>query len=75
MDALKLYSGSFASLSTPMDRFITMSPTQDAHPWLAKSAMNEAGIACGDLEALDARRLASEMVSADVEADDLRKQA
>lgn len=62
-DALRLYTGSIASLSTPMDRFLAMSPSQDTHPWLAKNLMAESGVPSGDLEGLDVRRLASELVS------------
>lgn len=63
LDALKLYSGSFASCETPMSRFTTVSPAHDTHPWLAKHVMEESGIASGDLEALEIRKLASDMAA------------
>ncbi|ORY14079.1 hypothetical protein BCR34DRAFT_599489 [Clohesyomyces aquaticus] len=65
LEALKLYSGSFASCATPMSRFLTMSTTHDTHPWLARDAMNESGINHGDLETLELRKLASEMMTSE----------
>ncbi|KAF2186149.1 hypothetical protein K469DRAFT_706808 [Zopfia rhizophila CBS 207.26] len=65
LDALRLYHGSFASSQTPMNRFMTLSPAHDTHPWLARNAMDEAGIGHGDLETLDLRKLASEMVNSE----------
>jgi hypothetical protein len=62
VDALKLYKGPFASLETPMGRFMAMGPTHDTHAWMAKVTMEESGVDCGDVEALDLRKLASEMV-------------
>jgi hypothetical protein len=61
-NTLALYAAPFASSEAPMKRFLAMGPTQDAHPWMAKAAMEEAGVSHGDLEALDLRRLASEIV-------------
>ncbi|KAF2260918.1 hypothetical protein CC78DRAFT_383197 [Lojkania enalia] len=61
-EALKLYSGSFASSETPMNRFIAMSPANDAQPWIAKEVMEENGIKVGDLETLDLRKLVSELI-------------
>ncbi|KAF2683027.1 hypothetical protein K458DRAFT_419249 [Lentithecium fluviatile CBS 122367] len=66
-DALKLYSGSFASPYTPMDRFIAASPTQEPHPWLARTALENVGVASGDSEEVDVQRLASEMTLVDPE--------
>jgi hypothetical protein len=64
-DVLRLYKGSFASLATPMGRFMAMGPTHDTHSWMAKRTMEESGIDDGDLEALDLRKLASEMMHSD----------
>ncbi|KAF2647574.1 hypothetical protein K491DRAFT_685416 [Lophiostoma macrostomum CBS 122681] len=61
-NTLALYTAPFASSEAPMSRFLSMGPTQDAHPWMAKATMEESGVSHGDLEALDLRRLASEMV-------------
>ncbi|KAJ4350050.1 uncharacterized protein N0V89_008671 [Didymosphaeria variabile] len=62
LDALGLYSGNVASLSTPMDRLI------------ARQDRRQAGEMCGrtrDVETLDAGELASEL-SEDVQQDDVR---
>jgi hypothetical protein len=74
LDALKLYTGAVASSETPMGRFVAMSPTHDTHPWMARRAMEETGIGYGDLETLDLRKLASDMLKADVDVglDDTR---
>ena len=63
LDALKLYSGAFASSETPMNRFMAMSPSHDTHAWMARSVMDESGMGLGDLESVDLRKLASEMVN------------
>lgn len=63
IDALSLYSGAVPTLTTPMERFMAMTPTQDAHPWLARNTISASGMPASDLEALDASRLASEMAS------------
>lgn len=68
-DVIKLYPGTLPSTDTPMARFMAMSPTHDAHPWLAKSAMEQSRIKIGDLESLDIRRFASELVRADCDAE------
>src|SRR4051794_27121609 len=65
--SLKLYIPTITSQDSPMCRFMAMSPTQDAHAWMAKRAMEESGIGYGDLEALDLRMLASEMVDKDMQ--------
>ncbi|KAF1950625.1 hypothetical protein CC80DRAFT_496694 [Byssothecium circinans] len=73
LEALKLYSGSFASLCTPMDRFIASTPTQDVQPWLARHVSNDSAIARRDCwETLDATQLASEL-NANVEMDEVQE--
>jgi hypothetical protein len=64
-DVMRLYSGGFASLETPMNRFLAVSPANDTHPWLAKTFMEDTGIEPGSLEDMDVRRIASEMVDLD----------
>ncbi|KAJ4299423.1 hypothetical protein N0V90_004668 [Kalmusia sp. IMI 367209] len=58
LDALKLYSGNLASLSTPMDRLIAR---QCASPRRGEEALRETTAAAGDWETLDASELASEL--------------
>ncbi|KAF2119233.1 hypothetical protein BDV96DRAFT_595982 [Lophiotrema nucula] len=60
-EVLKLYVGRPACSETPMSRFMTMSPAQDAQPWTSKEVMHEVGIGLGDLETLDLRKLATEI--------------
>ena len=62
---LKLYRGPRPSSETPMRRFVTLGPTQDAHPWLAKDTMEHLGISQGDLETVSIRRFAAESIAAD----------
>jgi len=62
-DSLRLYHGHFASSATPMNRFMTISPANDTHPWLARDAMEEAGVNYGDLETMEVRQLASELMA------------
>lgn len=62
---LKLYRGPRPSSETPMRRFVTLGPTQDTHPWLAKDTMEHLGISQGDLETVSIRRFAAESVAAD----------
>lgn len=62
LEPLKLYKGPFASLESPMGRFVAMGPTHDTHAWMAKATMEETGVDCGDVEALGLRKLASEMI-------------
>ncbi|KAF2271764.1 uncharacterized protein EI97DRAFT_462559 [Westerdykella ornata] len=62
LDALKLYTGVVPSSESPMSRFMAMSPTNDTHSWMAKQVMEESGIGYGELEALELRKLASELV-------------
>lgn len=62
LEALRLYKGPLASSESPMGRFLAMGPTHDSQAWMAKATMEESGVDCGDLEALDLRKLASEMM-------------
>ena len=71
-DALKLNSGSFASLCTPMDRFVAEGPTQSAHAWLARIAAGDTAGA-GDVEELDVQGLASEMADVDAVLEDTQE--
>jgi len=64
-EVLELYHGHFASSATPMSRFTTISPANDTHPWLARDALEEAGIGYGDLETIEVRQLASELMAAE----------
>ncbi|KAF2732297.1 hypothetical protein EJ04DRAFT_525435 [Polyplosphaeria fusca] len=73
LEALKLYTGAFASSETPMNRFMTLSPAHDTHPWIARKVMDEAGIGIGDIETLELRQLASEMVDVAEVRDDTRE--
>ncbi|KAF2634425.1 hypothetical protein P280DRAFT_258704 [Massarina eburnea CBS 473.64] len=72
LDALKLYTGSFVSLCTPMERFMASSTTEDVKPFLAKHAPHDSGVAFGDAapgavargnhwETLDATKTASDL--------------
>lgn len=67
-EVLELYHGHFASSASPMGRFTTISPANDSHPWLAREAMEEAGVGYGDLETIEVRKLASELVAAEGES-------
>lgn len=64
-NGLKLYRGPRPSSETPMRRFVTLGPTQDTHPWLAKDTMEHLGISQGDLETVNIRRFAAEFIAAD----------
>jgi hypothetical protein len=65
---LELYTGSLCSLQTPMSRFMTMSPTHDTHLWMANDVLEQAGIGFGDLEALEIRKFAAEIMSLETPA-------
>lgn len=64
-NGLKLYRGPRPSSETPMRRFVTLGPTQDTHPWLAKDTMEHLSISQGDLETVSIRRFAAEFIAAD----------
>ncbi|KAF2203172.1 hypothetical protein GQ43DRAFT_470235 [Delitschia confertaspora ATCC 74209] len=72
-DALGLYRGPFASSATPMDRFLCMSSTHDAHPWMAKRAMGRTGVEYGDLERIEVRKLAFELIAAEERSDNTQE--
>jgi hypothetical protein len=74
-DALKLYSGVFASLCTPMDRFVADSPTQDTHRWLARTRMDDEVVATGDDDELDMCEFASNMARVDPVPEDIKDAA
>ncbi|KAF2010779.1 hypothetical protein BU24DRAFT_454351 [Aaosphaeria arxii CBS 175.79] len=46
---------------TPLDRFIKLHPLHDSHPWVARCAFREMGAGYDPHEAVDLRKLASEM--------------
>jgi hypothetical protein len=68
---LKLYRSPRPSSETPMRRFVTLGPTQDTHPWLAKDMMEHLSISQGDLETVSIRRFAAEFIAADDVSEDV----
>ncbi|KAF2005966.1 hypothetical protein P154DRAFT_530258 [Amniculicola lignicola CBS 123094] len=62
LNPLKLYTGTYSSSEMPLNRFLAISPSQDPHPWLAKTTLDECGISAGNLEAVHVRQTATQMV-------------
>ena len=67
LEALKLYTGNLASLSTPMDRLIA----SQAEPHCKAGHTLDDALAWRDVETLDAKRLASELETEARESDEM----
>lgn len=59
---IAMYKGGVPSLEeSPMERFATLSPANDPHPWMTKSVMKENGINLGAMETAGLRKHAAEV--------------
>ncbi|KAF2817469.1 uncharacterized protein BDZ99DRAFT_493278 [Mytilinidion resinicola] len=66
---MNIYSATPSS-ETPMRRFMFPSTAHDAQPWLARGMLEDSGIGCGDLDSLELRRLAGQVIVPDENGDE-----
>lgn len=70
LEGIRLFHIPRPSGATPMERFMTLSPVNDPHPWMAKAAMQDNGIGYGAMETAELRKYAAEMSTTHIEPDD-----